>query len=106
MRESILVVDDEAGVRSSLAGILGDEGYAVETLESGEAALTALENGRYDRLLLDVWLPGIDGLEELSRVRALDAEVPVMVISGHLRIDGADQAVRVRAHGFADSPRP
>src|SRR5438067_1082012 len=52
MRESILVVDDEAGVRSSLAGILGDEGYAVEAAESGEAGLTALEGRRYDLLLL------------------------------------------------------
>ena len=55
MRESILVVDDEAGVRSSLAGILGDEGYVVETVDSGEACLAALESGRrYDLLLLDV----------------------------------------------------
>jgi two-component system nitrogen regulation response regulator NtrX len=70
--ESILVVDDEAGVRGSLAGILGDEGYAVEAAASGEAALTALENRRYDLILLDVWLPGMDGLEVLARVRTLD----------------------------------
>src|SRR5437899_8475845 len=104
MRESILVVDDEAGVRSSLAGILGDEGYAVETLESGEAALTALENRRYDLLLLDVWLPGMDGLEVLSRVRALDPEVPVIVISGHGNIETAVKAVRMGAQDFVEKP--
>ncbi len=74
MRESILVVDDEAGVRTSLAGILGDEGYQVEAVDSGEAALAVLEGHRFDLLLLDVWLPKMDGLQTLSRVRSLDPE--------------------------------
>src|SRR5882762_1000481 len=104
MRESILVVDDEAGVRGSLVGILGDEGYAVEAVESGEAALTALENRRYDLLLLDVWLPGMDGLEVLSRVRTLDPEVPVIVISGHGSIETAVKAVRMGAQDFVEKP--
>jgi two-component system nitrogen regulation response regulator NtrX len=55
MREAILVVDDEAGVRGSLGGILSDEGYQVETAESGEQAIAALEKGRFDLMLLDVW---------------------------------------------------
>jgi two-component system nitrogen regulation response regulator NtrX len=104
MRESILVVDDEAGVRSSLAGILGDEGYAVEAVESGEAALAALENRRYDLLLLDVWMPGMDGLEVLARVRTLDPEVPVVVISGHGSIETAVKAVRMGAQDFVEKP--
>jgi two-component system nitrogen regulation response regulator NtrX len=102
--ESILVVDDEAGVRGSLVGILGDEGYAAEAVESGEAALTALENRRYDLLLLDVWLPGMDGLEVLSRVRTLDPEVPVVVISGHGSIETAVKAVRMGAQDFVEKP--
>jgi two-component system nitrogen regulation response regulator NtrX len=104
MRESILVVDDETGVRGSLVGILGDEGYAVEAVESGEAALTALENRRYDLLLLDVWLPGMDGLEVLARVRTLDPEVPVVVISGHGSIETAVKAVRMGAQDFVEKP--
>ncbi|HUG54705.1 MAG TPA: sigma-54 dependent transcriptional regulator [Vicinamibacteria bacterium] len=104
MRESILVVDDEAGVRSSLVGILGDEGYVVESVESGEAALAALENRRYDLLLLDVWLPGMDGLETLARVRAVDPEVPVVVISGHGSIETAVKAVRMGAQDFVEKP--
>src|SRR5687767_9630011 len=105
MRESILVVDDEAGVRSSLAGILGDEGYVVESLDSGEACLAALESGRrYDLLLLDVWLPKMDGLETLSRVRALDPELPVVVISGHGSIEAAVKAVRLGARDFVEKP--
>jgi two-component system nitrogen regulation response regulator NtrX len=104
MRESILVVDDEAGVRGSLVGILGDEGYAAEAVESGEAALNALENRRYDLLLLDVWLPGMDGLEVLARVRTLDPEVPVVVISGHGSIETAVKAVRMGAQDFVEKP--
>ena len=102
--ESILVVDDEAGVRGSLVGILGDEGYAAEAVESGEAALTALESRRYDLLLLDVWLPGMDGLEVLARVRTLDPEVPVVVISGHGSIETAVKAVRMGAQDFVEKP--
>jgi len=104
MRESILVVDDEAGVRSSLAGILGDEGYVVEAVESGEACLAALEARRYDLLLLDVWLPKMDGLETLSRVRTLDPELPVIVISGHGSIEAAVKAVRLGARDFVEKP--
>src|SRR6185436_4627149 len=104
MRESILVVDDEAGVRSSLTGILGDEGYVVEAVESGEAGLSLLENRRFDLLLLDVWLPNMDGLETLARVRALDAELPVVVISGHGNIETAVKAVRLGAQDFIEKP--
>ena len=81
MREQILVVDDEGGVRASLAGILGDEGYEVQAVASGEAGLAALEGRRFDLILLDVWLPGIDGLETLTRIRTLDPELPVVVIA-------------------------
>jgi two-component system, NtrC family, nitrogen regulation response regulator NtrX len=104
VRESILIVDDEAGVRSSLSGILSDEGYQVEAVDSGEACLQTLEGRRYDLLLLDVWLPGIDGLETLSRVRTLDPEVPVVVISGHGTIETAVKAVRMGAQDFVEKP--
>ena len=104
MREQILIVDDESGVRSSLGGILRDEGYEVQAVESGEAGLAALEGRRYDLVLLDVWLPGLDGLETLSRLRILDAEVPVIVISGHGNIETAVKAVRMGAQDFVEKP--
>ncbi len=104
MREQILVVDDEAGVRQSLVGILGDEGYAADAVESGEAALLALEARRYDLVLLDVWLPGLDGLETLVKLRGLDPEVPVVVISGHGTIETAVKAVRSGAQDFVEKP--
>jgi len=104
MRETILVVDDEAGVRSSLLAILADEGYEVEGVGSGEAALAALEARRYDLVLLDVWLPGADGLEVLSRIRQTDTELPVVVISGHGTIETAIKAVRLGAQDFVEKP--
>src|SRR5438876_1881053 len=104
MRESILVVDDEAGVRSSLAGILGEEGYAVEVVEGGEAGLAALAGRRSALLLLDVWLPGMDGLEVLGRARALDPDLPVVGISGHGSIETAVKAVRMGAQDFVEKP--
>ncbi len=104
MRESILIVDDEPGVRGSLAGILGDEGYATEAADSGEACLALLEARRFDLILLDVWLPKMDGLETLARIRALDSEVPVVVISGHGSIETAVKAVRVGAQDFIEKP--
>ena len=104
MKETVLVVDDEAGVRASLAGILGDEGYAVEAVGSGEEALAAFESRRYDLVLLDVWLPGADGLEVLGRIRAADPELPVVVISGHGTIETAVKAVRLGAQDFVEKP--
>ena len=104
MRESILVVDDEAGVRTSLTGILGDEGYQVEAVDSGEAALALLEGRRFDLLLLDVWLPKLDGIETLARARLLDPEVPVVVMSGHGTIETAVKAVRMGAQDFVEKP--
>ena len=104
MRERVLVVDDETGVRASLVGILGDEGYAVDAVESGEAALAALEARRYDLVLLDVWLPGADGLEVLGRISESDRDVPVVVISGHGTIETAVKAVRLGAQDFVEKP--
>jgi two-component system nitrogen regulation response regulator NtrX len=104
MRERILIVDDEAGVRASLLGILGDEGYAVEAVDSGEACLAAFASGRLDLVLLDVWLPGMDGLETLARLREIDPDVPVVVISGHGTIETAVKAVRLGAQDFVEKP--
>src|SRR5512145_2883402 len=104
MRETILVVDDESGVRQSLVGILRDEGYEADAVGTGEACLTAVEARRYDLVLLDVWLPGIDGIETLSRLRSMDADLPVVVISGHGSIEAAVKAVRLGARDFVEKP--
>jgi two-component system nitrogen regulation response regulator NtrX len=69
-RPHLLVVDDEAGIRESLSSILRDEGYFVESVGSAEEALERAANGAVEVVLLDVWLPGMDGLEALSRLQA------------------------------------
>src|SRR6187455_949902 len=104
MRERILIVDDEAGVRASLSGILSDEGYRVDAVETGEAGVKAVESNRYELALLDVWLPGIDGIETLSRIQSIDPDLPVVVISGHGTVETAVKAVRLGAADFIEKP--
>ena len=71
LKHSVLIVDDEAGVRSALSGVLRDEGYGVEAVDSGEAALERVLRTNYDVIILDIWLPGLDGLATLARLRKM-----------------------------------
>ncbi|HWR51901.1 MAG TPA: sigma-54 dependent transcriptional regulator [Bryobacteraceae bacterium] len=105
-RPLILVVDDEPGIRQSLAGVLEDEGYAAEAVESAEDCLTALEHNQYDLILLDIWLPGIDGLEALARIQEIPfTERPVVVmISGHGTIETAVKSTKLGAFDFLEKP--
>ena len=101
---SILIVDDEAGVRSSLAGVLRDEGYTVDSVESGEACLEQVTRQTYDVILLDIWLPGLDGLATLERLRERRIEGPVIMISGHGTVETAMRATRLGAFDFVEKP--
>ena len=94
MKPTILIVDDEPGVRSALGGVLRDEGYVVEAVDSGEACLDRVTRTTYDVIVLDVWLPGIDGLATLDRLKERRVDSPVVMISGHGNIESA--AVRTR----------
>ena len=102
----ILVVDDEPGIRQSLSGVLEDEGYAVSAVESGEACLAALPGGEFELALLDIWLPGIDGMEVLARIQEMCfGERPVVVvISGHGSIEAAVKATKLGAFDFLEKP--
>jgi two-component system, NtrC family, nitrogen regulation response regulator NtrX len=102
----ILIVDDEPGIRSSLAGVLQDEGFTVEAVESGEACLEELERMPYDLVLLDVWLPGMDGLEALERIEAGGRKdrPAVIMISGHGSIETAVRATKCGAFDFLEKP--
>ncbi|NIM00800.1 MAG: response regulator [Acidobacteria bacterium] len=102
--QRILVVDDEPGVRSALEGILGDEGFQVESVESGEQGLERLAEGDYDAVLLDVWLPGADGLETLQRLRERNLDPAVVMISGHGTIETAVRATKLGAFDFIEKP--
>jgi two-component system nitrogen regulation response regulator NtrX len=102
----ILVVDDEPGIRQSLSGILQDDGYAVEAVESGEACLAALPGAGFEMVLLDIWLPGVDGMEVLARIQEIPfGERPVVVvISGHGSIEAAVKATKLGAFDFLEKP--
>jgi len=104
VKSAILVVDDEPGVRSALSGVLRDEGYQVDAVESGEACLDRLTRAAYDVVLLDVWLPGADGLSTLARIRERQLDVPVVMISGHGNIESAVRAIKLGAFDFIEKP--
>jgi two-component system nitrogen regulation response regulator NtrX len=101
---AILIVDDEPGVRSALGGVLRDEGYTVEAVESGEACLERLVEQEFDVVLLDVWMPGIDGLETLQRLRERKVDSQVVVISGHGNVESAVRAIKLGAFDFVEKP--
>jgi two-component system, NtrC family, nitrogen regulation response regulator NtrX len=101
---SILIVDDEAGVRASLGGVLRDEGYQVDAVDSGEACLDQVTRKLYDVLLLDVWLPGLDGLATLERLRERRIEAQVIMISGHGNVESAVRATKLGAFDFLEKP--
>jgi two-component system nitrogen regulation response regulator NtrX len=103
-RPRLLVVDDEEGIRDSLSSVLRDEGYHVETAASAEEALHRAATGDIEVVLLDVWLPGMDGLEALSRIQAIPRPPAVIMISGHGRIETAVRATKLGAFDFIEKP--
>ena len=104
MKASFLIVDDEAGVRSALSGVLRDEGYLVDTVESGEACLDQVARHVYDVIILDIWLPGLDGLATLERLRTRRVDAQVIVVSGHGNIESAVRAIKMGAFDFVEKP--
>ncbi len=98
--ERILIVDDEAGIRSTLSGILEDEGYGVAAVGTAAEATARLGAESFDAVLLDLWLPDRDGMELLSELR----DQPVIVISGHGTVDTAVKATRLGAYDFLEKP--
>ncbi|MCY7347899.1 MAG: sigma-54 dependent transcriptional regulator [Pyrinomonadaceae bacterium] len=104
MSNSILIVDDERGIRETLRGVLEDEGFEVETAASGEACLKAVQTDNFSCILLDVWLPEIDGLETLKRLRENGNDAAVVMISGHGNIETAVTATKLGAFDFIEKP--
>src|SRR5437764_1092378 len=105
-QQRILVVDDEPDIRRSLSGVLEDEGYAVESAGSGEDCLAILPGRDFELVLLDIWLPGIDGMETLARIQEMPfGDRPLVVmISGHGSIEAAVKATKLGAFDFLEKP--
>lgn len=101
---TILVVDDEESIRKSLHGVLGDEGYVPVLAEDGADALSKLESLSPCAVLLDIWMPGMDGIETLQRMKELQPDTPVIMISGHATIATAIRATKLGASDFIEKP--
>ncbi|MBS1820330.1 MAG: sigma-54-dependent Fis family transcriptional regulator [Acidobacteria bacterium] len=104
MKPTILIVDDEPGVRSSLGGVLRDEGYSVDAVATGEACLDRVARAPVDLIVLDVWMPGMDGLATLQKLRERQVDTPVVLISGHGSIESAVKAIKLGAFDFVEKP--
>jgi UDP-3-O-acyl N-acetylglucosamine deacetylase len=100
----ILIVDDETSIVRSLEGILTDEGFDVIQAHDGEAALALLQTQPCEVVLLDLWMPGIDGIQTLQRLKAMRANVRIIVMSGHGNIETAVKATRLGAFDYLEKP--
>lgn len=104
MKSRILVVDDEEMVRDSLEQILRLEGYEVRAAASGDAAIAAVESGDFDLVLLDLKMPGMDGLEVLRTVSRIAPDIKVILLTGHGSLESAIEALRYGAHDYLLKP--
>jgi len=104
MARTILVVDDEESIIRSLEGILTDEGFEVITATSGLSALGKMDEALPDLILLDIWMPEMDGIETLVKVKAAHPQVPVVIMSGHGTIETAVKATKLGAYDFIEKP--
>ncbi len=103
-RPVILIVDDEKGVQTSIQGILEDAGFEAQAVSSGEEALDVVLKREFPVVLLDVWLPGMDGLETLVKLRQISPATVVLMISGHGSIETAVRATKLGAYDFIEKP--
>src|SRR5213083_2869269 len=104
MSESILIVDDERGIRETLSAVLRDEGFTADAVATGEDCLKAIGRRAYGCVLLDVWLPGINGLETLRQMRDSNCDAAVVIISGHGNVETAVRATKLGAFDFIEKP--
>ncbi len=104
MEKKVLIVDDEERVVRSIAGVLEDEGFQVTKARSGEEAIKIFQQEVPDVTLLDIWMPGMDGMEVLKRLKWIAPECQVIMISGHATISTAMTAVKLGAFDFIEKP--
>ncbi|MBN1224058.1 MAG: sigma-54-dependent Fis family transcriptional regulator [Candidatus Aminicenantes bacterium] len=104
MKDKILVIDDEAGIRSSLKGILEDEGYEVKATATGEKGLGLMKEDNFDLVFLDILLPEMNGIEVLEKITSAEEETQVVIITAHGSIDLAVKATKMGAFDFLEKP--
>src|SRR5512136_748451 len=104
MRKKILIVDDDEGVVGSVSGVLEDEGFRVVTARGGEEAIGVFQRESPDATLLDIWMPGMDGIEVLKWLKQMSPDCQVIMISGHATISTAMTAVKLGAFDFIEKP--
>ncbi len=99
-----LIVDDERGIRESLSGVVEDEGWESLAVENGEKALIECRVSLPDLVFLDIWMPGMDGISVLQKLRELNSKLPVVIMSGHATIETAVKATRLGAFDVLEKP--
>ena len=104
MFPSILIVDDEPSILQSLSGLLTDEGFEVITANNGYEALKIIDTETPDLVLLDIWMPGIDGIETLKEIKKSSASLPVVIITGHGNVETAVKATKLGAYDLIEKP--
>ena len=104
MFPSILIVDDEPSILKSLGGLLSDEGFGVATAANGYEALKIVDTESPDLVLLDIWMPGIDGIETLKEIKKDNPHIQVIIISGHGNIETAVKATKLGAFDLIEKP--
>jgi UDP-3-O-acyl N-acetylglucosamine deacetylase len=104
MEKKVLIVDDEERVVQSVTGVLEDEGFRVVAAKSGEEAIETFQRENPDVTLLDIWMPGMDGIEVLKRFKGMVPDCQVIMISGHATISTAMAAVKLGAFDFIEKP--
>jgi two-component system nitrogen regulation response regulator NtrX len=102
--ERILIVDDERGIRATLSGILGDEGYRAHAAATGQEAFARIGEEVPDLVVLDIWLPEMDGIDVLAELKRQWPELPVVMMSGHGTIETAVKATKLGAYDFVEKP--
>ena len=100
----ILLVDDEQAIIDSLSGSLEDEGYSLLTASDGSQAMRIIKSQSVDIVFLDIWLPGMDGMETLKCIKDFDSEIEVVMMTGHGTVNTAVQAVKHGAFDFLEKP--
>ena len=104
MANSILIVDDEPAILDALSGILQDEGYEITVARGGQDALKAVKNDPPDLMLLDIWMPDMDGIETLRRALEAAPRLVVVMMSGHGSIESAVKAIKFGAYDYIEKP--